>query len=73
MEPKSDADNADFLETPYIVESDAVEYTDESITSFFEYDTVLVSEGKARPKKTPMIIRTKREVRKLTRNLLKYD
>ncbi len=63
MEPKSDADSADFLETPFTVESDAVEYTDESITSRFEYDTVLVSDGKARPQKVPVTIRTRREVR----------
>ncbi len=51
---QSVSESAQSLETPYTVVSDAVEYTDESITSYFEYDTVLVSGGKATPQKTPM-------------------
>ncbi len=54
MELQSDSESAQSLETPYTVVSDAVEYSDESITSYFEYDTVLMSGGKATPQKTPI-------------------
>ncbi len=57
------ADLAQFLETTYTVESDTVQYTDDDITAYFEYDTVLVSGGKAVPQKTPIEIRTKKKVR----------
>ncbi len=66
MKSPSDTESAQFLETPYTVESDTVEYTDEDITAYFEYDTVLVSGNKAIPQKTPIEIRTKRKVRRLT-------
>jgi myo-inositol-1-phosphate synthase len=51
-----------FLNEPFKVESDRVEYTESHIQSLYEYDTVLVEDGKVRPRKTEVCFRTGRKV-----------